>query len=110
VGTVLLDNGPPFVAPRGLRGLSTLSVWWIRLGIRPLRTEPAHPHGLAGFGLQCAMEALVWRESHRPALQPLPGDLQPGASARSARTGPSGLALAALTAPVPGASPALFFR
>ncbi len=44
-------------------------------------------------------------QSHRPAasLQPLPGDLQPGASARSARAGPSGLALAALTALVPRA-------
>jgi putative transposase len=40
---ILTDNGPPFVAPRGLRGLSKLSVWWIRLGIRPLRTEPASP-------------------------------------------------------------------
>jgi putative transposase len=40
---MLADNGPPFVAPRRLRGLSMLSVWWIRLGIRPLRTEPASP-------------------------------------------------------------------
>jgi hypothetical protein len=40
---LLTDNGPPFVAPRGLRGWSELSVWWIRLGIRPLRTEPASP-------------------------------------------------------------------
>ena len=37
------DNGPPFVAPRGLHGLTQLSVWWIRLGIHPLRIEPAHP-------------------------------------------------------------------
>ena len=40
---ILTDNGPPFVAPRGLHGWSALSVWWIRLGIRPLRTEPASP-------------------------------------------------------------------
>jgi transposase InsO family protein len=40
---ILTDNGPPFVAPRGLHGLTELSVWWIRLGIRPLRTEPASP-------------------------------------------------------------------
>jgi transposase InsO family protein len=40
---ILTDNGPPFVAPRGLRGLSKLSVWWLKLGIRPLRTEPASP-------------------------------------------------------------------
>jgi hypothetical protein len=37
------DDGPTFAAPRDLRGWSVLSVWWIRLGIRPLRTEPASP-------------------------------------------------------------------
>ena len=38
------DNGPPpFVTSRGLLGLTKLSVWWIRLGIRLLRTDPAHP-------------------------------------------------------------------
>ena len=42
-GAIQSDNGPPFVAPRGLHGLTQLSVWWIRLGIRPLRIEPAHP-------------------------------------------------------------------
>jgi transposase InsO family protein len=40
---MLTDNGPPFVAPRGLHGLRALGVCWIRLGIRPLRTEPASP-------------------------------------------------------------------
>jgi transposase InsO family protein len=40
---ILTDNGAPFVAPRGLHGLTRLSVWWIRLGIQPLRTEPASP-------------------------------------------------------------------
>lgn len=36
------DNGPPFasVAPGGL---STLAVWWIKLGIRPERIEPGKP-------------------------------------------------------------------
>jgi transposase InsO family protein len=37
------DNGPPFVASRGLKGLTKLSVGWLELGIRPLRTEPASP-------------------------------------------------------------------
>jgi transposase InsO family protein len=37
------DNGPPFVAPRGLLGLTELSVWWIQLGIQPVRIEPGHP-------------------------------------------------------------------
>jgi transposase InsO family protein len=36
------DNGTPF-ASRALLGLSKLSVWWLRLGIRVEHTEPAHP-------------------------------------------------------------------
>jgi putative transposase len=36
------DNGPPF-ASRGVGGLSRLSVWWIRLGIRPERITPGRP-------------------------------------------------------------------
>ncbi len=36
------DNGVPF-ASVGLGGLSALSVWWVKLGIIPERTEPAHP-------------------------------------------------------------------
>ena len=36
------DNGAPF-ASNALGRLSTLSVWWIRLGIRPELIEPAHP-------------------------------------------------------------------
>ena len=36
------DNGVPF-ATTALGRLSTLSVWWIRLGIFPELIEPAHP-------------------------------------------------------------------
>ena len=36
------DNGPPF-ASVGLGGLSSLSVWWIKLGIIPERIQPGHP-------------------------------------------------------------------
>lgn len=36
------DNGTPF-ASVGLAGLSWLSVWWIKLGIRPERIEPGKP-------------------------------------------------------------------
>lgn len=36
------DNGAPF-ASTGLGGLSTLSVWLIKLGIRPERITPGHP-------------------------------------------------------------------
>jgi len=37
------DNGVPFASPGAIGRLSKLSVWWIRLGIRPERIEPAHP-------------------------------------------------------------------
>lgn len=37
------DNGPPFGAPLALGGLSTLAVWWIRLGIRPERIAKGVP-------------------------------------------------------------------
>lgn len=37
------DNGIPFASPRSIGRLSTLSVWWIRLGIRPETIKPAHP-------------------------------------------------------------------
>lgn len=36
------DNGTPF-AGHGITGLSRLSVWWIRLGIRPERIECGKP-------------------------------------------------------------------
>nr|CAA9274721.1 Mobile element protein [uncultured Armatimonadetes bacterium] len=36
------DNGAPF-ATTGLRGLSRLSVWWMRLGIAHQRIEPGKP-------------------------------------------------------------------
>lgn len=36
------DNGAPF-ASTGLGGLSRLSVWWMRLGIRLDRIDPSHP-------------------------------------------------------------------
>jgi transposase InsO family protein len=39
---VRTDNGVPF-ATTALGRLSTLSVWWIRLGIRPELIEPASP-------------------------------------------------------------------
>jgi hypothetical protein len=36
------DNGPPFATP-AFCGLSKLSVWWIKLGIRHQRLEPGRP-------------------------------------------------------------------
>lgn len=36
------DNGPPF-ASSGAGGLTSLAVWWMRLGIRPERIAPGKP-------------------------------------------------------------------
>jgi putative transposase len=41
-GAIRTDNGPPF-ASTGAGGLSPLSVWWVRLGIRPDRITPGRP-------------------------------------------------------------------
>lgn len=37
------DNGSPFCAYLGLKGLSGLSVWWIKQGVHPNRIPPASP-------------------------------------------------------------------
>lgn len=37
-----IDNGPPF-ATLSLGGISQLSKWWIKLGIKPERIEPGKP-------------------------------------------------------------------
>jgi putative transposase len=37
------DNGTPFSSATAIGRLSRLSVWWIRLGIRPELTQPSHP-------------------------------------------------------------------
>lgn len=37
------DNGTPFASPHALFGLSKLSVWWLRLGIRIERIRPGNP-------------------------------------------------------------------
>jgi putative transposase len=37
------DNGVPFASPNALYGLSSLSVWWLRLGIGIKRIKPGNP-------------------------------------------------------------------
>jgi len=37
------DNGVPFSTPNALYGLSKLSVWWLRLGIKLERIKPGNP-------------------------------------------------------------------
>lgn len=41
-GAIRSDNGPPF-ASVGLGSLSSLAVWWVKLGIVPERIDPGHP-------------------------------------------------------------------
>lgn len=62
-GTILTDNGAPF-ASRGLLGLSRLSVWWLRLGIRHERIEPGHPEQ---NGRHERMHRTLKAETTRPA-------------------------------------------
>lgn len=57
------DNGVPF-ATTALGRLSTLSVWWIRLGIRPELIQPAHPQQ---NGSHERMHRTLKRETTRPA-------------------------------------------
>jgi putative transposase len=40
---ILTDNGIPFCFSRSLGGLTALSVWWIKLGIQPLRIHKGSP-------------------------------------------------------------------
>lgn len=59
------DNGSPF-ASRGLLGLSQLSVWWLRLGIRIERSEPGHPEQ---NGRHERMHLTLKQQTTRPAAQ-----------------------------------------
>ena len=57
------DNGVPF-ASTGLGRLSRLSVWWIKLGIRPELTQPARPEQ---NGSHERMHRTLKRATTRPA-------------------------------------------
>lgn len=59
------DNGAPF-ASRGLLGLSTLSSWWLSLGILHERTEPGHPEQ---NGRHERMHLTLKKETTRPPAQ-----------------------------------------
>lgn len=57
------DNGVPFSA-RGYGGLSELSAFWMSLGVRPERTQPAHPEQ---NGRHERMHRVLKAEATRPA-------------------------------------------
>ena len=60
------DNGQPF-ASCALGRLSQLSVWWLRLGVRPELIQPASPHQ---NGRHERMHRDLKAETTRPAAPP----------------------------------------
>ncbi len=60
---ILTDNGNPFSSMSTLCGLSRLAVWWIKLGIQPLRIEPGHPEQ---NGVHERMHRTLKAETTRP--------------------------------------------
>lgn len=58
------DNGIPFASPNAMFGLSKLSVWWLRLGIRIERIQPGHPEQ---NGRHERMHLTLKNETTRPA-------------------------------------------
>ncbi|WP_276204426.1 IS481 family transposase [Enhygromyxa salina] len=40
---IQVDNGSPFACTRARAGLTTLSAWWVSLGIELIRGRPGHP-------------------------------------------------------------------
>jgi transposase InsO family protein len=96
---IQVDNGSPFACTRARGGLTTLSAWWVSLGIRFVRGRPAHPQDngahermhfdmrfdvedRAGKNVAAQQAALdVWREEfnhvrpHEALDQQVPADL-----------------------------------
>jgi putative transposase len=60
------DNGVPFASPHSLFGLSKLSVWWLRLGIRIERIKPGHPEQ---NGRHERMHLTLKKEATKPAAK-----------------------------------------
>ena len=63
------DNGPPF-ASTGAGGLTELSVWWLRLGLRLERIEPGKPYQNGRLErLHLTLEEVVGTPSANPRAQ-----------------------------------------
>jgi putative transposase len=58
------DNGIPFASRSAFFGLSKLSVWWLRLGIRIERIKPGNPQQ---NGRHERMHLTLKKEATRPA-------------------------------------------
>ncbi len=63
-GAIRTDNGTPFASPQALFGLSRLSVWWLRLGIKIERIKPGHPQQ---NGRHERMHLTLKKEAAKPA-------------------------------------------
>lgn len=64
------DNGVPFANARGLLGLTSLSAYWISLGIVHERIEPGHPEQ---NGAHERMHRTLKQDTTRPAARTLLG-------------------------------------
>lgn len=42
-GAIQCDNGSPFISSQSMGGLTTLSAWWVSLGIKLVRSRPGMP-------------------------------------------------------------------
>jgi transposase InsO family protein len=69
---IRVDNGGPF-ASSGPAGLSRLSAWWVRLGIRVEFTRPAHPQD---NGSHEQFHRVLKRETIRPPAETRRGQQQ----------------------------------
>jgi transposase InsO family protein len=58
------DNGAPFASAQALFGLSTLAVWWLRLGIQIQRIKPGNPQQ---NGRHERMHRTLKKEATKPA-------------------------------------------
>lgn len=63
-GAIRTDNGLPFASPNALFGLSRLSIWWLRLGIRIERIKPGCPQQ---NGRHERMHLTLKKEATKPA-------------------------------------------
>jgi len=63
-GAIRTDNGVPFASPNAMFGLSKLSVWWLRLGIKVERIEPGKPQQ---NGRHERMHLTLKKETTKPA-------------------------------------------
>ncbi len=103
------DNGSPFASP-GVTGLTRLSAWWAKLGIRHERTAPGKPQQ---NGRQERFHLTLLEATEPPAadrggpgraLRRIPGVLQPRTAARSFGADAAGAALSAVAAAIAEAS------